>query len=167
MTPSGQDVYSEARCREISAAGYRQLAEFRYRIRQFLHLSEEAARSKGIEPQQHQVLLAIKGLPEESRPTVRTLSERLCLRHHSTVELIDRLVEQRAVARRHNGQDRREVLLELTPHGEELLHQLSVLLWQELKVSGPALSESLLTVLAHSAGSGRSKHGKADASRSA
>jgi hypothetical protein len=68
MIPGGQDVYSEARCREISAAGYRQLAEFRYRIRQFLHLSEEAARSKGIEPQQHQVLLAIKWLPEESRP---------------------------------------------------------------------------------------------------
>ena len=167
MIPGGQDVYSEARCREISAAGYRQLAEFRYRIRQFLHLSEEAARSKGIEPQQHQVLLAIKGLPEESRPTVRALSERLCLRHHSTVELIDRLVEQRAVVRRHNHQDRREVLIELTPHGEELLHQLSVLLWQELKVSGPALSESLLTVLANSAGSGRSKHGTADASRSA
>ena len=158
MIPRGQDVYSGARRREISAAGYRRLAEFRYRIRQFLHLSEEAARSKDIEPQQHQVLLAIKGLPEGSRPTVRTLSERLCLRHHSTVELIDRLVEQGAVARRHSDQDRREVLIELTPHGEELLHQLSVLLWQELRVSGPALSESLLTVLAHSAGRGRSQH---------
>jgi DNA-binding MarR family transcriptional regulator len=148
MIPRGQDVYSGARRREISAAGYRRLAEFRYRIRQFLHLSEEAARSKGIEPHQ----------PEGSRPTVRTLSERLCLRHHSTVELIDRLVEQGAVARRHSDQDRREVLIELTPHGEELLHQLSVLLWQELRVSGPALSESLLTVLAHSAGRGRSQH---------
>jgi DNA-binding MarR family transcriptional regulator len=162
MIPSGQGVCSGARCREISAAGYRQLAEFRYRIRQFLHLSEEAARSRGIEPQQHQVLLAIKGLPEGTRPTVRTLSQRLCLRHHSTVELIDRLVEQRAVARRHSDQDRREVLVELTPHGEQLLHQLSVLLWQELRVSGPALSESLLTVLAHSAGRGRSQHGSAD-----
>jgi DNA-binding MarR family transcriptional regulator len=158
MIPSGQDVYSGAPRKEISAAGYRRLAEFRYRIRQFLHLSEEAARSKDIEPQQHQVLLAIKGLPEGSRPTVRTLSERLCLRHHSTVELIDRLVEQGAVERRHSDQDRREVLIELTPHGEELLHQLSVLLWQELRVSGPALSESLLTVLAQSVGRGRSQH---------
>ena len=68
-------------------------------------------------------------------------------------------MEQGAVARRHSDQDRREVLIELTPHGEELLHQLSVLLWQELRVSGPALSESLLTVLAHSAaGRGRSQH---------
>jgi DNA-binding MarR family transcriptional regulator len=156
MVPGGHDVYSGARRREISAAGYRQLAEFRFRIRQFLHLSEEAARSKGIEPQQHQLLLAVKGLPEGSRPTVRTLSERLCLRHHSTVELIDRLVEHRAVVRRHSDQDRREVLITLTPHGEELLHQLSVLLWKELRVSGPALSESLLAVLAHPARRGRS-----------
>jgi DNA-binding MarR family transcriptional regulator len=167
MIPSDQKVSPGPRGREISAAGYRRLAEFRYRIRQFLHLSEEAARSKGIEPQQHQVLLAIKGLPEESRPTVRTLSERLCLRHHSTVELIDRLVEHGAVSRRHSDQDRREVLIELTPHGEELLHQLSVLLWQELRVSGPALSESLLTVLAHSAGRGRSQHESANASQTA
>lgn len=158
MTSSGQHVYSGAHCREVSAAGYRQLAEFRYRIRQFLHLSEEAVRSKGIEPQQNQVLLAIKGLPEGSRPTVRTLSQRLCLRHHSTVELIDRLVEHGAVARQHSDLDRREVLIELTPHGEELLHQLSILLWQELRVSGPALSESLSAVLAHSVGRGGSQH---------
>jgi DNA-binding MarR family transcriptional regulator len=156
--PNGKDVYSGERCREISAAGYRQLAEFRYRIRQFLHLSEEAARSKGIEPQQHQLLLAVKGLPAGTRPNVRTLSQRLCLRHHSTVELIDRLVEHGAVTRRHSDEDRREVLIELTPRGEELLHQLSVRLWQELKVSGPALFESLSAVLAHSVGRGRNKH---------
>ena len=156
MVPSDQFVYPRARRREISVAGYRQLAEFRFRIRQFLHLSEEAARSKGIEPQQHQLLLAVKGLPEGSRPTVRTLSERLCLRHHSTVELIDRLVEHRAVVRRQSDQDRREVIIKLTPHGEELLHQLSVLLWNELRISGPALSESLLAVLAHSMERGRS-----------
>ena len=157
MIPCGQGISSGAHCREVSAAEYRQLAEFRYRIRQFLHLSEEAARSKGIEPQQHQVLLAVKGLPEGTLPTVRTLSQRLCLRHHSTVEIIDRLVDHGAVTRRHSDQDRREVLIELTPHGEELLHQLSVLLWQELRVSGPALSESLSALLAHSVGRGRGR----------
>lgn len=167
MIPRGQKASPRPRRKEISAAGYRRLAEFRYRIRQFLHISEEAARSKGIEPQQHQVLLAIKGLPEGSRPTVRTISERLCLRHHSTVELIDRLVEHGLVARRHSEQDRREVLIKLTPQGEELLHQLSVLLWQELKVSGPALSESLLTLLAHSTDGGRSQHRPANKNRKA
>ena len=145
-----------ARCQKnsrASAAVYRQLAEFRYRIRQFLHFSEEAARSHGIEPQQHQLLLAIKGLPEGTRPTVTALSQRLCLRHHSTVELIDRLVGHRAVVRRASDLDHREVLIELTPHGEELLHRLSLLHWQELRVSGPALFEALSAVLMHAAGS--------------
>jgi DNA-binding MarR family transcriptional regulator len=132
---------------DISLAGYRKLAEFRYRIRQFLHFSEEAARLSGIEPQQHQVLLAIKGLPEGTRPTVTAVSSRLCLRHHSTVELINRLVERGAVKRRHSEEDRREVLVELTSHGEHLLRMLSVLHWEELQNSGPALSEALQAVV--------------------
>jgi DNA-binding MarR family transcriptional regulator len=132
---------------DISPAGYRKLAEFRYRIRQFLHFSEETARLSGIEPQQHQLLLAIKGLPEGTRPTVTAVSSRLCLRHHSTVELINRLVERGAIVRRHSEQDRREVLIELTPRGEQLLRMLSVLHWEELQNSGPALSEALRAVV--------------------
>jgi DNA-binding MarR family transcriptional regulator len=88
-------------------------------------------------------LLAIKGLPDHTRPTVRALSERLCLRHHTTVELINRLVEHGAVARRHSEEDRREVLIDLTPHGEQILQQLSLLHWQELQTTGPALLEAL------------------------
>lgn len=134
---------------DISTSGYQQLAEFRYRIRQFLHFSEEASRTHGIEAQQHQLLLAIKGLPEGTRPTVTALSSRLCLRHHSTVELINRLVERGAAVRRHSEQDRREVLVELTSYGEELLSKLSLLHWQELQISGPALSEALHAVVHH------------------
>ena len=140
---------------QLSHKGFQQLAEFRYRIRQFLHFSEEAARATGIEPQQHQLLLAIKGLPRMMRPTVTALSSRLCLRHHSTVELINRLVERGAVTRRHCEEDRREVLVELTPHGEELLRRLSVLHWQELQTAGPALSEALHAVVHHLDGEGR------------
>jgi DNA-binding MarR family transcriptional regulator len=128
---------------EVSIAGFQQLAEFRYRIRQFLHFSEEAARANGIEPQQHQLMLAIKGLPEGMRPTVSALSARLCLRHHSTVELVNRLVERGAARRRHGEHDRREVLVELTPHGEELLQKLSILHWEELQNAGPELSDAL------------------------
>ena len=128
---------------DLSAGGFRRLAEFRYRIRQFLHFSEEAARSKGIEPQQHQLLLAVKALPRDTRPTITALSHQLCLRRHSTVELVDHLVDRRAVRRRPGDQDHREVLVELTPYGEALLHRLSVLHWEELRVSGPALAESL------------------------
>lgn len=135
---------------DVSELGFRQLAEFRHRIRQFLHFSEEASRSKGIEPQQHQLLLAIKGLPRGTRPTVTAISQQLCLRHHSTVELIDRLVERGALRRRPGDEDHREVLVELTALGEALLHRLSVLHWEELRVSGPALSESLRAVMQHS-----------------
>jgi DNA-binding MarR family transcriptional regulator len=141
---------------ELTAAGYRQLAELRFRIRQLLHFSEEAARAHGLEPQQHQLLLAIKGLPEGARPTVRTLSSRLCLRHHSTVELINRLADRGAILRRPSSHDRREVLVELTSLGEEILRNLSVLHWQELQVAGPALSEAIYGVLEHSTRAARS-----------
>ncbi|HEX4749228.1 MAG TPA: MarR family transcriptional regulator [Bryobacteraceae bacterium] len=126
---------------------HRQLAEFRYRIRRFLHFSEEASRALGLEPQQHQLLLAIKGLPEGERPTIRTLSTRMCLRHHSAVELINRLAERGAVVRRHSEEDRREVLIELTPDGERILRDLSALHWEELQVAGPALLEAIRDIL--------------------
>ncbi len=150
MVPRENDRSAETFGPDVSDEDFRRLAEFRHCIRQFLHFSEEAARSKGIEPQQHQLLLAVKGLPEGARPTVTSLSRQLCLRHHSTVELIDRLVEQGAVRRRQGDQDHREVLVELTPHGEALLHRLSILHWEELSVSGPALSEALHAVVRHS-----------------
>src|SRR5580658_3392661 len=110
MTSSSKPADSRLRTKGISLADYRQLAEFRYRIRRFIHFTEETAQPLGIEPQQHQLLLAIKGLPKGARPTVSTLSERLCLRHHSTVKLADHLEKQGAIARRHGEKDRRKVL---------------------------------------------------------
>jgi len=141
---------SGARQKDISTADYRRLAEFRFRIRQFLHVAEEAARSHGMEPQQHQLLLAIRGLPAGARPTVTTLSDRLRLRHHSTVELIDRLEKQGAVARKHGEKDRREVLLHLTPQGEDQLRRLTVSVWPQLQIEGAALAGSLKKLLAAS-----------------
>lgn len=132
---------------DIPVAGFQKLAEFRYKIRQFLHFSEEAARLHGIEPQQHQLMLAIKGLPDGVRPTVTALSLRLVLRHHSTVELVSRLEARGAVKRRHSEQDRREVLVELTAHGEELLEKLSLAHWKELQNAGPALSDALHAIV--------------------
>jgi DNA-binding MarR family transcriptional regulator len=142
--------------KSISATEYRQIAEFRYQIRQFLHFSEELARANGIEPQQHQLLLAIKGLPEGTRPTITAVSERLCLRHHSTVELANRLVAHGAIVRRASDEDAREVLLELTPLGEQILRKLSVLHWQELQTAGPALAEALAGIVEHAPMAARS-----------
>ena len=67
---------------------YRALAEFRYHIRKYLDFSDQAAKSAGLEPKQYQLLLAVRGLPDDAEPTVKALAHQLQTRHHSTVELI-------------------------------------------------------------------------------
>jgi DNA-binding MarR family transcriptional regulator len=132
---------------DVSLAAYRRLAEFRHQIRQFLHVSEQAARTNGIEPQQHQLMLAIKGLPEGARPTVTTLAQRLCLKHHSAVELVNRLVERGAAIRRQSQEDRREVLVDLTPLGEEILEKLKDQHMQEIETKSLELCRDLQTIV--------------------
>ena len=132
---------------EISISEYRALAEFRYQLRRFLRFSEQAARAAGLEPQQHQLLLAIKGLPEGKQATVGTLAERLQIEHHSTVELIDRLVERGFIQRTRDEADQRRVLITLTPQGKEVLRKLSLSHRAELRSAGSALVQSLSTLL--------------------
>ena len=127
----------------ITERQYRALAEFRYRIRRFIAFSEDAARNARIEPRQHQLLLALKGLPARSRPTIGVLAERVQLRHHSVVELADRLAARGLVTRRSNESDRREVLLVITPRGERLLGRLMLVHRAELRATGPALVNAL------------------------
>lgn len=124
------------------------LAELRYQIRVFLSFSERAARAQGVEPQQHQLLLAVKGLPKGSRPTLRVLAERLQLRHHSVVELADRLERRGLVQRCQSPFDRRETLLEVTADGEHVLHALSEAHQDELQTIGPQLAKALRAVTA-------------------
>jgi DNA-binding MarR family transcriptional regulator len=131
----------------FSLASYRQLAELRFRIRQYLQFSEQVARLYGIEPQQHQLMLTIKGLPANATPTVSALANRLCLRHHSTVELINRLVERGAAVRKPSTLDRRQVLVELTPLGEELLEKLNSDHQKELHIHAPELLERISAIL--------------------
>ena len=128
---------------EISLAEYQALAEFRYQLRRFLHFSEQAARAVGLEPQQHQLLLALKGLPEGRLPTVGELAERLQIQHHSTVELVNRMVDRNLIERTRDEGDQRKVLISLTPYGEEVLRKLSLLHRTELRSTGPVLVRSL------------------------
>jgi len=129
--------------RTLTVADYQSLAELRYQIRRFLHFSEQAARKAGLEPRQHQLMLAIKGLPEGVRPRIGELAERLQIQHHSTVELVNRLSSGGYVRRERGGEDRREVLLSLTPRGEKVLKELSLHHRAELRTQGPALIGAL------------------------
>jgi DNA-binding MarR family transcriptional regulator len=127
----------------LSKPEYELLASFRYALRQFLRFSEESARAIGIEPQQHQALLAIKGFPGRDQVTIGELAERLQIRHHSAVGLVDRLVAQGLLAREPATDDRRQVYVLLTSQGEARLEQLSIAHKEELRRLGPQLSALL------------------------
>jgi DNA-binding MarR family transcriptional regulator len=128
--------------RRISA-DFESLAEMRYQIRRYLRFSEEASRAAGLEPRQYQLMLAIKGLPKNVRPRIGELAERLQIQHHSTVELVNRLAAGGYVQRHRAGDDRREVLLALTPRGEKVLRKLFLHHRSELRLRGPALIAAL------------------------
>jgi DNA-binding MarR family transcriptional regulator len=122
---------------------YQKLEEFRYQIRRFLAFSENAARASGMEPQQHMALLVIKGAPPGELPTVRRLADRLLLKHHSAVGLVDRLQTLGFVKREASPHDARQVLVRLTSHGESTLHRLSLTHRRELDETGPELAAAL------------------------
>jgi DNA-binding MarR family transcriptional regulator len=116
---------------------FQALAELRYQIRRFLSFSENAARQTGIEPRQHQLLLAMKGLPDGVTPTVGVLAERMQLQHHSTGELIDRLVDRGLLVRLRATDDRRRVLVKLTHDGEKFLQEVALRHLHEIQSVGP------------------------------
>ena len=126
---------------------FKSMAELRYQIRRFLRFSENAARQAGIEPQQHQLLLAVRGLPDNLKPTVGVLAEKMQLQHHSTFELIDRLVDRGFLCRLRAIDDRRQVLVNLTHDGEKFLKTLSLHHLQELQSAGPKFVQILQTLI--------------------
>ncbi len=132
---------------DIPIDEYRALAEFRFQIRRFVRFSEQAAHAAGLEPQQHQLMLALKGFPAGRSATIRDLAERLQLQHHSTVELIGRSARQGLVERSRGTTDRRQVFVALTPHGEALLRDLSLHHRRELRSAGPALVRALRALI--------------------
>jgi DNA-binding MarR family transcriptional regulator len=131
----------------LALCDYQALAELRYQIRRFIHFSEQAAREMDLEPQQHQLMLALKGLPPGLNPTVKTLAERMQIQHHSTVELVNRLSRAGLVRRSRTGEDRRQVMLTLTPKAEKMLSELSMGHQSELRTQGPALVAALERVM--------------------
>jgi DNA-binding MarR family transcriptional regulator len=131
----------------ISDVKYRALAELRYRIRHFLQEGDTAARAAGLEPQQYLMLLAIRGLPKGSEATIRTIAERMALKHHSAVELIDRLESHGFVHRSRIKSDRRQVKVSLLPRGAKILERVARQRIGELRTSGAALADAISTLV--------------------
>ncbi len=131
----------------LTLVEYQSLAEIRHQIRRHLHAGELAARALGLEPRQHQVLLAIKGLPEGVRPRVGEIADRLRVQHHSAVELVNRLTVAGYVRRYRESGDRREVLLALTPKAVRTLDNLADHHHWELTEGVPELAIALRRTL--------------------
>lgn len=129
--------------RRLSQQDYRRLSEFRYQLRCFLEFSEAAAKREGLTPRQHQALLAIKAAPAGINASVGYLAERLRIRHHSAVELADRLADASLITREPDAEDRRRVSLRLTATAEARLAQLSASHLSELNRLRPVLLELL------------------------
>ncbi|HJZ95847.1 MAG TPA: MarR family transcriptional regulator [Candidatus Solibacter sp.] len=131
----------------LESADYRALARFRYLIRQFLQFSEEAARKEALEPQQHQMLLAVRALETPNGPTIGEIAEQLFIRHHSAVGLADRSEAHGLIERVKSGEDRRQVWLRLTERGDSVLEHLSRTHHEELRSVGPELVAALSALL--------------------
>src|SRR5580698_8181271 len=121
----------------------RRMAEFRYRLRLFLHVSQTAAEEMGLRAQQYQLLQCVGGMPEGAAPTIANVAARMLLKHNSAVELVDRSVEQGLLRRSGDDADHRRILLRVTPRGERILASLSQFHTRELEQSGPELVRAL------------------------
>jgi DNA-binding MarR family transcriptional regulator len=137
----------------ITTPEYQALAELRRRIRRFVHEGDAVACAAGLEPQQYLLLLMIRGIPEGQEATVSNLADRLVLKHHSVVELIDRLETHGYVRRNRSREDRRSVLVSLLPRGEKILEDVAQHRIGELRATGAALVSAISSLLQNGRGS--------------
>jgi DNA-binding MarR family transcriptional regulator len=127
------------RTRDVTDDDYGRLLEFRTGLRRFLRWSEEQARTVGVSPAQHQLMLAIRGHDDPRGPTIGEVADYLLLRHHSAVELVDRAADAGLVRRGHDRDDHRIVRLRLTPRGADKLRRLTAVMLEELVRLSPRL----------------------------
>lgn len=130
-------------CHDLTKAEYETLADFRYQLRRFRNFSQSAARAGGLTSRQHQALLSIIGQPGREVATIGELADHLLIRHHSAVELTDRLEALGLVHREHDRDDKRKVLISLTPRARRLLARMSAMHLEELRRLGPQLAQLL------------------------
>jgi DNA-binding MarR family transcriptional regulator len=128
-----------SRRKALDAADYKALAQFRYRLRLFLAFSDMKAKHAGVTSQQYQALLTIKGFSSQAPMFVGELSRLLLVKHHTTVELVDRLVKLGLLQRSVDVKDKRRVLVTLTKRGQSLLQKVAALHFEHLGSSSRML----------------------------
>ena len=129
--------------RGISRTEYQALAEFRYQLASFLRRRRNAAQQAGIEAQQYELMLAVKGLSPTKKPTIKQIAEQLRLQHHSAVELTTRLVNRGLIRRERSKDDRRSVLLSITKDGQRAMDQVVHYSLDQLREEAPELLKTL------------------------
>jgi len=129
--------------RNLDVAQLQRLAEFRFHLRRFLHVSQAELERMGLHSQQYQMLQCVGGMPEGTAPTIANVAERMLLKHNSTVELVDRTIAQGLLRRVGDEADHRRILLRVTPQGERILAKLAEFHTRELEQTGPELVRAL------------------------
>jgi DNA-binding MarR family transcriptional regulator len=132
---------------EISPSQYQTLSEFRHQLSVFLRRRRKAAEGVGLEAQQYEFLLALKGLPKRAQPNIKQIADQLLLQHHSAVELAGRLEKRGLVRRQRSPQDRRAVLLSVTRAGDKILQQVAQYSFSQLRQEASALLRTLRRLL--------------------
>jgi len=141
-----EDMARDSNTNDVTQSDYRALAEFRYEIRRYLAFGDQAAESAGLRSRQYQLLLALKGMPDGMEASIKNLADRLGIRHHSTVELVDRLEKRGLVKRERSNVHRSFVFVRITKEGETMLRKLVASRKADLKVAGPILVKALTTL---------------------
>ncbi len=109
----------------LREADYRDQADFRYALRRFFRFSELHARGSGITPQQHMLLLMVRGHPAYPQVTIGDIAERMQIRHHSASLLVERSLKRGLIERKHDTVDRRRALVSLTSEGQRILDKIT------------------------------------------
>ncbi|MCC7437026.1 MAG: MarR family transcriptional regulator [Armatimonadetes bacterium] len=125
--------------KRLSNDQFQTLAAFRHALRKLLRASENAAMEIGLTPQHHQALLALRGAPDRMPCTIGDLAERLQIKHHSTVGLVNRLALHGYVVREQGKEDRRQVFVKLTKEGNSVLDKMGEVHHYELQFLTPKL----------------------------
>jgi DNA-binding MarR family transcriptional regulator len=137
--PHGAESSKRRTANALNTVDYEALAQFRYRLRLFLAFSDIKAKNAGITSQQYQALLAVKGFSSQTPMFVGELSRLLLIKHHTTVELVDRMVKLGLLQRAVDAHDRRRVLVTLTKRGRLLLQRVAAIHFDHLGSSSRTL----------------------------